>query len=182
MSGLTIPVDAEDHAAGSSDAPVTLVEYGDYECPHCAAAHPVVKTLLSEMPSDLRFVFRNFPLTQIHEHAMLAAQAAEAAGSQGEEHFWRMHDEMLEHQDQLDVINLLATASDLGLDVSRFRTDLEASRFRPRVEKDFHGGVRSGVNGTPTFFINGVRHDGGFDEGSLRQAIRAAVGIHSGSR
>ena len=172
MSHLSIPVSETDHAQGAADAPVTLVEYGDYQCPYCGAAYPVVKGVQAAMGGTLRFVFRNFPLAQMHEHAMLAAEAAEAAGAQSEQGFWRMHDWLYEHQDRLELPDILAHAKSLGLDVARLQQDVEAGTFRSRVGHDFRGGVRSGVNGTPTFFINGQRYDGEFDERSLVAAIR----------
>ena len=128
------------------------------------------------MKDRLRFVFRNFPLSQIHENAKLAAQAAEAAGLQSDAAFWKMHDRLFEHQSRLDPQSLIAHAEKLGLDVERFQSDLESEPIRTRVSKDFRGGVRSGVNGTPSFFINGERHDGGYDEESLMEAIRKALG------
>ena len=189
MSTLTIPVGEDDHAQGPAAALVTLVEYGDYQCPYCGAAHPVVKAVQAAIGDELRFVFRNFPLAQIHEHAMLAAQAAESAGGQGESAFWAMHDRLFENQDRLDLKSLISYAPDLGLNVGQFQRDIEAETFRSRIEHDFRGGVRSGVNGTPTFFINGLRYDGGVDADSLTAAIRRAArksassaGLTSGRR
>ena len=155
---LTPPVSEADHAAGPDDAPVTLVEYGDYECPYCGMAQPIVKKAEEDLGSKLRFVFRNFPLAEAHPHARLAAQAAEAAGAQGK--FWEMHDTLFEHQDALDVEDLLAYAESLGLDTAKFERDLEAPAYVKRVRDDFRSGVKSGVNGTPTFFMNGARYDG----------------------
>ncbi len=172
---LSIPVGPEDHAQGSPDAPVTLVEYGDYQCPYCGAAYPVVKAIQAALGADLRFVFRNFPLSQMHEHAMQAAEAAEAAGGQGEGKFWEMHDRLYENQNRLGPPDLVSYAGVVGLDVSRFERDLKAGTFHTRVTHDFRGGVRSGVNGTPTFFINGVRYDGEFDVHALTAAIRRAA-------
>ena len=175
---LSPPVSASDHVAGPDDAPVTLVEYGDYECPHCGMAHPVVKRARRELGSQLRFVFRNFPLAEIHPHARLAAQAAEAAAAQGR--FWEMHDMIFEHQDALEVEDLVGYAKSLGLDAVKFARDLEAGTYAKRVRDDFRSGVRSGVNGTPTFFINGTRYDGSWanEEAfirALRDAARQAV-------
>jgi protein-disulfide isomerase len=152
---------------------VTLVEYGDYECPYCGTAHLVVKELQQRLGDRLRFVFRHFPLTRIHPHAQNAAEAAEAAGVQGS--FWTMHDTMYEHQRALDEPHLLAYAAAIGLDVERFARDLALHVHAPRVREDFMSGVRSGVNGTPTFFINGRRHDGTYDPRSLIEAITAAA-------
>jgi protein-disulfide isomerase len=177
---LVITVSKSDHAQGPADAPVTLVEYGDYQCPYCGAAHPVVKAVQAAAGESLRFVFRNFPLAQAHEHAMLAAQAAEAAGAHSEDSFWKMHDRLFEHQDELDLASLISHAKAIGLDPGQFRRDLEAGTFLPRVKGDFRGGVRSGVNGTPTFFINGERYDGEYDEPSLVAAIRRAAAQPAG--
>ena len=152
---------------------MTLVEYGDYECPYCGAAHGSVKQILGVLDDDVRFVFRNFPLSQIHPHAFQAANAAEAAGAQGE--FWGMHHLLFENQRHLDTQSLLAYARAVGLDLQRFGADLTQQAHAPRIREDFLSGVRSGVNGTPTFFVNGVRHNGGYDPESLLEAVRAAA-------
>jgi protein-disulfide isomerase len=172
-----MPVSARDHIRGPMDAPVTLVEYGDYQCPYCGMAHPIVNAVREAMGPDLRFVFRNFPLTTIHPFAEGAAEAAEAAGAQGR--FWEMHDWLFEHQDSLAPDDLVAAAAKLRLDVDRFTADLVEHRFAPRVREDFMSGVRSGVNGTPTFFINGVRHDGEWDYDSLLDALREAAQVRA---
>lgn len=177
MSRLRPPVGPDDHALGSASAPVTLVEYGDYECPHCRAAHPIVKRVLRRLGHDVRFVFRNFPLAQMHPHAVLAAEAAEAAGLQGE--FWRMHDQLFEHQEALEREDLLGYAKALGLDPVRFARDLGDGIAGERVRSDFASGVRSGVNGTPTFFIDGERFDESWDEESLAAALQSASGARS---
>ena len=155
---LTPPVSAQDHIAGPANAPVTLVEYGDYECPYCGMAHPVVQNAQRELGNQLRFVFRHFPLAEAHPHARLAAQAAEAAGAQGK--FWEMHNALFEHQQALDAEDIIGYAKSLGLDLVRFTQDLKAGTYAKRVRDDFRSGVRSGVNGTPTFFVNGARYDG----------------------
>jgi protein-disulfide isomerase len=175
---LTPPANAQDHRAGPADAPVTLVEYGDYECPYCGMAHPIVKRAQRELGDQLRFVFRNFPLAEMHPHARLAAQAGEAAGAQGR--FWEMHDMLFEHQYALEPQDLIGYAKSLGLDVPRFEHDLEAGTYAKKVRDDFRSGVRSGVNGTPTFFVNGERYDGSWANeeafiGALRDAARQAV-------
>jgi protein-disulfide isomerase len=170
---LTAPVSGRDHVLGTSTAAVTLVEYGDYECPFCAAAHPAVKHVLKLVPDDVLFAFRHFPLTQIHPHAGQAAQAAEAAGAQGR--FWEMHNLLFAHQDQLTLRDLVGYANALGLDLDRFASELESGAHIARVREDFLSGVRSGVNGTPTFFVNGIRHNGGYDAESLLDAIRSAL-------
>jgi protein-disulfide isomerase len=155
---LRVPVGSEDHAQGASEAPLTLVEYGDYQCGHCGRAHPAVKALQKRFGSGLRFVFRNMPLVRTHPEAQLAAEAAEAAGAQGR--FWEMHEALYENQHSLGPELIREQARRIGLDMERFEKDLAEHRFRKRVREDFMGGVRSGVNGTPTFFINGERYDG----------------------
>ena len=172
MSNLKVPIAAADHAQGPAIAPVTLVEYGDYECPHCGHAYPIVKQLQQEFAADLRLVFRNFPLANAHPHAELAAEASEAAAAQGK--FWEMHDWLFENQDDLSAANIVAGATKLGLDARRLAKDIEARKFKEKVSHDFSGGVRSGVNGTPTFFINGVRHDADFELETLTAAVQAA--------
>jgi protein-disulfide isomerase len=170
---LKPPVGANDHVQGPAKAPVTLVEYGDYECPYCGEAYPIVKALQERLGDQVRFVFRNFPLSEAHPHAEHAAEAAEAAGAQGK--FWEMHDLLYENQDALEDEDLVRYAKAQRLDVPRFVKDMEAHHHAERVRADFSSGVRSGVNGTPTFFINGARHDGPFDLGSLLAAIEQAV-------
>jgi protein-disulfide isomerase len=170
---LAVPVGESDHVQGPATAPVTLVEYGDYECPSCGQAYPIVKELQRRLGRQLRFVFRNFPLATAHPHAERAAEAAEAAGAQGQ--FWAMHDVLVENQDALDDEDLVRYAAALGLDESQFVADLTGRAYAGRVREDFMGGVRSGVNGTPTFFINGVRHDGSFDLGTLLGAIEDEI-------
>src|ERR1700686_91046 len=155
---LTPPVSARDHVAGADDAPVTLVGYGDYECPYCGMASPIVKTAQRELGGQLRFVFRNFPLAEAHPHARLAAQAAEAAAAQGK--VWGRHDVLFQHQDALEAEDIIGYAKSLGLDMAQFARDLKDPKYTKRVRDDFRSGVRSGVNGTPTFFINGSRFEG----------------------
>ena len=171
---LAVPVGESDHAQGPAAAAVTLVEYGDYECPSCGQAYPIVKELQRRLGSQLRFVFRNFPLATAHPHAERAAEAAEAAGAQGQ--FWAMHDTLFENQNALDDEDLVRYAAALGLDESQFVADLARRAYAVRVREDFMGGVRSGVNGTPTFFINGRRHDGPFDLDTLFAAIEDVIG------
>jgi protein-disulfide isomerase len=170
---LKPPVGPHDHVQGPAEAPVTLVEYGDYECPYCGEAYPVVKALQKRLGDQMRFVFRNFPLAQAHPHAEHAAEAAEAAGAQGK--FWEMHDLLYENQDALEDEDLVRYARALHLDVPRFVKEMESGAHLERVREDFRSGVRSGVNGTPSFFINGARHDGPFDLASLLAAIEEAV-------
>ena len=170
---LKPPVGANDHVQGPAKAPVTLVEYGDYECPYCGEAYPVVKALQKRLGDQMRFVFRNFPLAEAHPHAEHAAEAAEAAGAQGK--FWEMHDLLYENQDALEDEDLVRYARALHLDVPRFVKEMESGAYLERVREDFRSGVRSGVNGTPSFFINGARHDGPFDLASLLAAIEEAA-------
>ena len=175
---LTQPVTARDHRQGPDSARVTLVEYGDYECPYCGAAYPIVKDIQQRLGDRLRFVFRNFPLNNAHPHAEHAAEAAEAAGAQGK--FWEMHDALYEHQRALGDEQLEEYAGVVGLDVGRFDREMEAQAHLERVREDFMSGVRSGVNGTPTFFINGRRHDDSYDLETLLAAINAAASESSG--
>lgn len=168
-----LDIEPRDHVQGSPDAPVTLLEYGDYQCPHCGAAHPIVKLIQQEFGERLRFAFRNFPLTNIHPYAEIAAEAAEAAGAQDK--FWEMHDYIFENQDALAPQFLVAAAEQLNLDVARFSDEVNRHAHAERVREDFLSGVRAGVNGTPTFFINGVRHDGSYDFETLRDAIGARL-------
>jgi protein-disulfide isomerase len=170
---LRVPVTEEDHAEGLPSAPVTLVEYGDYECPHCGRAYPIVKEVQRQLGTQLRFVFRNFPLRESHAHAQHAAEAAEAAGAQGR--FWEMHDMLFERQRALDDAHLVQYARALDLDERAFTEALTSHAFAAHVRRDFIGGVRSGVNGTPTFFINGVRYDDSWDVATLVSAVRAAI-------
>ncbi len=160
MTQLHPDVSATDHSEGPADAPVTLVEYGDYECPHCGRAHPIVKAIQQAMGDSLRFVFRNFPLAEIHPHASTAAQAAEAVAHGGPAAFWWMHDAIFEHQNHLDIASLLKYATAAGADADAVRQAIDRGTLVERVNSDFMSGVRSGVNGTPTFFVNGHRYDG----------------------
>jgi protein-disulfide isomerase len=170
---LTLPVrDERDHIRGPAEAPVTLLEYGDYECPYCGAAYPIVQQVQAQMGDRLRFVFRNFPISTSHPHAEQAAEAAEAAAAQGR--FWEMHDHLYEHQRHLEAGDLRTYAEELGLDVERFDRELAENVHAARVREDFMSGVRSGVNGTPTFYVDGNRHDGSYDLDSLVAALERA--------
>jgi Na+/H+ antiporter NhaA len=170
---LTAPVDPErDHIRGPGDAPVSLVEYGDFECPYCGQAEPVVRELLGELGEDVRFVFRHLPLTDVHPHAQMAAEASEAAAAQGR--FWDMHDLLLAHQGALDVKHLVGYAEQLGLDVPRFRDELRRRVHAGRVAEDVADADASQVTGTPTFFVDGRRHRGAYDVATLKAAIMAA--------
>jgi protein-disulfide isomerase len=174
MAKLRTPVTPEDHIQAPEDAEVTLVEYGDYECPHCGSAYTIVKRVQKHFEKNLRFVFRNFPLNEIHPHAESAAEAAEFAGDHGK--FWEMHDLLFENQERLSVPLYLGLAEKLSLPPEALQQALEEGKFTARVRADFSSGVRSGVNGTPTFFINGERHEGPFDYESLLLAIQAETG------
>jgi protein-disulfide isomerase len=169
MAQLRVPVTSTDHTAGPADAGLILVEYGDYQCPFCGAAHAVVKQLQSDLRSSLLFVFRHFPLTEVHPFALPAAAAAEAAGFQT--HFWTMHDRLFENQHRLDPGSLLDHARALRLDVTRFVSDAQGPNVQRRIAAHIEGGARSGVNGTPTFFANGVRVDGGYTYEILASAL-----------
>jgi protein-disulfide isomerase len=155
---LTLPDPERDHFQGPADAPIKLLEYGDYECPFCADAHSMVQEIQRQLGDDLLFAFRNFPLTNIHPHAEHAAEAAEAAGDQG--NFWGIHDLLFENQAALEDEDLAAYADELGLDAKRLLREVTSSVYAARIREDFKAGVRGGVNGTPTFFINGERYDG----------------------
>ncbi|MEO8062879.1 MAG: DsbA family protein [Pseudomonadota bacterium] len=169
---LTTPVSANDHAQGPGDAAVTLVEYGDYECSYCGMAYPIVKRVHARLGKQLRFVFRNFPLAEAHPHATAAAELAESAALQGR--FWEMHDVLYEHQSALGPADLERHAKKVGLDLDTLEAALRGGGPHKRVQADFMSGVRSGVNGTPTFFINGQRFDGDWrDEEILTAALGA---------
>lgn len=170
MATLSLPVSTRrDHIQGRPDSPVTLVEYGDYECPYCGQAYTIIKEIQKGLVGQLRFVFRNFPLNQVHPHAQQAAEAAEAAGAQKK--YWNMHDILYENQQALDYYHLVEYASILDLDIERFNNDLFSHTHASHIREDFISGVRSGVNGTPTFFINGVRYDGPLDYQSLLENL-----------
>jgi protein-disulfide isomerase len=177
MSRLTQPIGEGDHVQGLSTAPATLLEYGDYECPYCGQVYPIIKSLQRKLATELRFAFRNFPLREAHPLAEVSAEAAEAAGAQGK--FWEMHDLIYENQAELSEETLVGHAQRLSLDMDRWLDDMRGQTFAQRIERDFLTGVRSGVNGTPSFFINGVRHDGSFEESELLRAIRAALPRHA---
>jgi protein-disulfide isomerase len=169
---LAAPVDPQrDHIRGPGDAPITVVEYGDFECPYCGQAEPVIRELLAGH-GDVRYVWRHLPLSDVHPQAQLAAQAAEAAAGQGA--FWRMHDLLFDHQDALRPGDLVRYAGELGLDVERFRDELRRSTGAARVAEDVDSADLSGVSGTPTFFINGRRHHGAYDIATLTAAAATA--------
>jgi len=169
---LLVPVDPSwDHIQGDPKAILTLVEYGDYQCPFCGAAYPEVKKAQKELGSKLRFVFRNFPLTNVHEFAIVAAETAEAADAQGK--FWEMHDFLYENQSTLgDDSIALGYAKKLGLDTQRFEREIAQHVHEKRIKDDFMGGLRSGVNGTPSFYVNEVRHDGPAEAEALIESLK----------
>jgi protein-disulfide isomerase len=166
---LKTPLGDRDHTLGPADAPLVLVEYGDYQCPHCGKVYPFVLQLIERYGNRLRFAYRHFPLAKMHPQARLAAESAEAAAAQGK--FWEMHGQLFTHQKELEPIHLLKYAEAVGLDINRFRQEVEAHTYAPRVQEDMSGGVRSGVNGTPTFFINGHRYNGAFEFDDLAKAL-----------
>jgi protein-disulfide isomerase len=166
-------VTADDHVRGGVDAPVTVLEYGDYECPYCRGAARDVREMLARYPDTVRFVFRNFPITQLHPHAEQAAEAAEAAGAQ--EKFWEMYEQLLQPSSRLDLGSLLDDAAGLGLDVGRFRDEVTGHAHAAKIERDVQQGVQDGVNATPKFYVNGERIDGKLPLEGLEDAIRAAV-------
>src|SRR6478672_3193061 len=173
MSTLQNPVTTADHMQGDPRAPVILVEYGDYQCPYCGEAYSIVKDVQKYFADKLAFVFRNFPLTRIHPEAENAAETAEFAGAHG--HFWEMHDVLYENQDALGPKFYLAAAKELGLSGQELGKALRQHSFKAKIRNDFMGGLKSGVNGTPSFFMNGKRHDGPFDFEPLVAAIDAEL-------
>lgn len=171
MARLRIPVSEQDHIQGVENAPITLVEYGDYQCPFCGLAHPYIKRLQARLGDQLRFVFRNFPITQKHPWAETAAETAEFADAHGR--FWQMHDRIYEEQRRLDLPLLLELTQELKLPGDEFEKTLREHLYLPKIKADFMGGARSGVNGTPSFFINGEKFNGSATE--LENAIRASL-------
>jgi protein-disulfide isomerase len=169
---LSVVVGKSDHSLGPEDAPVILVEYGDYQCPFCADMNPMIKSIAKGMGTQMRFVFRHMPLIEVHPYAQYAAEAAEAAGAQGK--FWEMHDGIYQQQSELgsDLVHQLAVK--IKLDIEQFSSDLDSRRFRPRVKRDFMGGMRSGVAGTPALFINSKRYEGALNQASLQSAVGRA--------
>ncbi|HEV2457241.1 MAG TPA: thioredoxin domain-containing protein [Ktedonobacterales bacterium] len=169
MAELTIPIHETDHVRGAETAPVTLLIYGDYECPYTRMAYRAVQRVLADEPDTLRFVFRHFPLTSIHPHAQHASEAAEAAAAQGK--FWEMHDTLFGRQHALEDADLARYAQELGLDVERFTRALDAHAYASRIQEDVRSGRASGVQGTPTLYFNGQLHMRGYDDATLRATI-----------
>jgi len=178
MDDLLIPVGSDDHSRGPETAAVTLLEYGDYECPYCGRAFPILKQLRETLGDELRIVYRHFPQNNVHPHASVAAQAAEAAGAQGK--FWPMHDLLFEHQDEL--ADVMKYAIKLELELYRFEADLSSERFADKIRFDHEGGVRNGVRKTPTFFINGKLYNGPLEYEALLREIKTASEIAHRSR
>lgn len=168
-----VQIRKSDHVFGDPNAPVTLLEYGDYECPYCGEAHRTVKFLQEALGDGLCYVYRNFPLTEVHPHAEQAAEAVEAAGAQG--HFWEMHDAVFENQDALEEDDLAAYAADVGLDANKVVAEIEEGAYRDRIQEDMDSGSELGVNGTPAFFINGAPYDGPDDPDSMLEALQRAA-------
>ena len=174
MSGHLKPaVSSKDHIQGNTNASLELVEYGDYQCSHCGHAYPIIKAIQQELGDRLKFVFRNFPLTESHPDAFNAAVAAEAAALQNK--FWEMHDIVYENQESLDGEDLVAYAKKIGVDVVRFQDDIKKDTITAKVQNDFESGVRSGVNGTPSFFINGEKYDGDWEEPELLKYLKSRI-------
>ena len=171
---LTIPISERDHIQGSPDAEVVLVEYGDYQCPHCRLVYHDIKALQEQLGERMVYIFRHLPITTVHPQAQMAAEAAEAAAAQNK--FWEMHDALFE-ADNLDRANILWLAADIGLDMDQFAYDLDNNVYADRVQEDFNSGIRSGVNGTPTFFVNGSRYDGAWDLESLLESVEKPLGM-----
>jgi protein-disulfide isomerase len=163
MKGQLKPVvSSKDHIQGNASAALELVEYGDYQCPFCGAAYPIIKNIQRKLGDDLKFVFRNFPLAEMHPDAFMAAVAAEAAALQNK--FWKMHDIIFENQQALTLDDLFVYAKEIDLDLERFKNDISNQEVIDKVENDFESGVRSGVNGTPSFYINGRKYNGDYEE------------------
>ncbi len=162
MSKLKPAVNSTDHIQGNKNAVIELVEYGDYQCPHCGRAYPIIKNIQKKLGDKIKFIFRNFPLSEIHPNAINAAVAAEAASAQDK--FWEMHDIIFENQGRLGDVDLIEYAASLGLNIEQFEADFERPKYLEKVESDFDSGIRSGVNGTPSFFINGEKYNDSWEE------------------
>ncbi|AXY76856.1 DsbA family protein [Paraflavitalea soli] len=173
MTQLKPAVNSNDHIDGDINSPLELVEYGDYECPYCGRAYPIIKGIQEKLGPRLKFVFRNFPLSKVHPHAFTAAVAAEAAGQQGK--FWEMHDIIFEHQRSLDDASIIRYAESIGLDMKRFEHDIQQKIHIDKVHNDFESGMRSGVNRTPSFFINGKKYEGEWEGEALLQHLKSLL-------
>ncbi|WP_347277416.1 thioredoxin domain-containing protein [Pseudanabaena sp. FACHB-2040] len=170
MTVLALPVSSRDHSQGLETAAVTLVEYGDYQCPHCAEAHQIVRSLQQQLQGQIQFVFRHFPCPDLHPQAQQAAEAVEAAAGQGQ--FWQMHHCLFTQQHALEAADLVEYAAVIGLDAMQFLRDLADRVYADRVQQDTASGIASGVNHTPTFFINRTRYDGSWDKVTLMSVLR----------
>jgi protein-disulfide isomerase len=170
---LKPPVSDKDHIQGNEHAAIELLEYGDYQCPHCGKAYTIVKAIQEEFGDRLKFVFRNFPLSKVHPQAKMAAMAAEAAAMQGR--FWEMHDIIFENQQSLVTSSLIKYAKQIGLDLAQFQAHLNSNGIIKKVEADFESGVRSGVNGTPGFFVNGEKYNDSWDEKNLSNYLKTKM-------
>ena len=173
MAKLRPAVNSSDHIQGNKNAPIELVQYGDYQCPHCRRAFPIIKSIQKKLGKNLKFVFRNFPFPDVHPNAVNAAIAAEAASAQNK--FWEMHDIIYENQQHLSDGDLVKYAAKIGLDLKQFEADFETPQFLEKVESDFESGVRSGVNGTPSFFINGEKYDEDWSEAPFLAYLRSLL-------
>jgi len=170
---LRYPVNEKDHCMGNPNAPIQLLEYGDYQCPYCGQAYPIVKQLQQHFGNDIYFIFRNFPLANIHPHAKLAAIASEAAARQNK--YWEMHDSLFENQKRLNLTSIIGYAEELQLDLFKFRVDVTNPTLEEHVESDFYGGMRSGVSQTPTFFINGEKYTGSWEQDPFIQHLQTLM-------
>lgn len=168
---LRIPVSNKDHIEGNPEARIELVEYGDYQCPYCGEAYQEIKKVQKHLGKDLKFVFRNFPLTDAHQYALGAAIAAEIAGDMGK--FWEMHDTLYENQEALEDADIIEYAQQLGLDIDKFESHFSDSKYENKIEDQMEGGLRSGVNGTPSFFVNGQKYEGDYTAQSIIEYIRS---------
>lgn len=173
MSKLKPVVNSKDHFQGNEQSVIELVEYGDYQCPHCGHAYPIIKSLQKKLGNKLKFVFRNFPLSEIHQYATNAAVAAEAASAQGK--FWEMHDIIFENQNSLEDVYLIKYAAHIGLNIQKFEADFELPQYLEKVEADFESGIRSGVNGTPSFFINNEKYNGVWEEAEFLNHLQSLL-------
>ena len=175
MARLKPPVSKDDHIKGSMHAPVVLVEYGDFQCPHCGAAHPIVKRILKVYKDQMAFVFRHFPLSEVHPYAQVAAVASEAAANQGK--FWQMHELIFDNQATLGIEMLLDLAEKINLDMKTFQKDFKDPKLFEKVEANFESGIVSGVNGTPSFYLNGEKFNKSYDFDTLNTAISTKLSL-----
>ncbi|SFQ02944.1 DsbA family protein [Parafilimonas terrae] len=173
MKQLIPVINSNDHIYGNEKALIELVEYGDYQCPYCGLAYPIVKNIQQELGADLKFVFRNFPLSKVHPFAFAAAVATEAAALQNK--FWEMHDIIFENQERLNIENIIVFAENIGLDLQQFKYNIQQKEQSVKVERDFESGLRSGVNRTPSFYINGNKYEGEWRESELLQYMQGLL-------